>query len=657
MLHFGADYYPEHWPESRWDTDARLMQEAGFTVVRLAEFAWTKIEPEPGHYEFDWLDRVISLLSACGIRVILGTPTASPPAWLMAQDETLFRVQRDGRRHAYGNRRGYCPNHPVYHQRTRQIVTALAEHYAQNPNVIGWQIDNEFGDPCYCPICRRAFQGYLKEKYATLDELNDRWGTQAWSHTYTDWAQIPLPLEVIALSNPSLELDFRRFASESYARYQQMQIDLLRALTPDKPLTHNFMEFSSDQINYFDLARNLDFVSLDLYPRGFWSPQIAPQPADLALDLDAARGLKQKNFWMMEQQSGPSGAHYVGETPRPGEIRLWAYQAIAHGADAILFFRWRTARFGVEQYWHGILDHAGLPNRRYAEVKRMGQELKRLPSLAGQPTQAQAAILVSYDSRFALRIQPHNPAFDYKKHVRHIYTPLRRRHIAVDVINVEAELSTYKLVFAPALYILPQPVAARLKTFVANGGTLVLTPRCGVKDESNRVVDQPLPGLLAELAGAVVAEYDSPAPQMKNALQWELPGLTQNPPTAAWCDVLAPFSAQTIARYASDYYAGQPAVTLNRFGQGWVIYIGTFGNELLYETLSDWLLDQAGVSPELPLPPTIEVTRRGSFYFLLNHSSETQAVTLPWTAFNHLTEQTVQNFALEAHEVAILTKN
>ncbi|PWH12662.1 MAG: beta-galactosidase [Anaerolineae bacterium] len=654
MFHFGADYYPEHWPESRWPTDARLMQEAGFTVVRLAEFAWTKIEPSPGKYHFAWLDRAIDLLAAHGISVLLGTPTASPPAWLMNQDETLFRVQRDGRRHSYGNRRGYCPNHPDYHAHSRRIVTVLAEHYAGNENVIGWQIDNEFGDPCYCEICRRAFHEFLKEKYQTLDELNTRWGTDFWSHIYTDWAQIPLPMEVISASDPSLELDFKRFASQSYVRFQQLQIDILREKSPGKPITHNFMEFSYDQINYFDLARSLDFVALDSYPRGFWSPKLAPNPAHIALDLDAARGLKQKNFWMMEQQSGPSGAHYVGETPRPGEIRLWAYQSIAHGADAILFFRWRTCRFGVEQYWHGILDHAGLPNRRYEEVKRMGSELKLLAEIAGSKPQAQTAILVSPDSRFAFHIQPNNAAFNYKQHVRDIYAPLHRRHVTVDILSESADFSAYRLLFAPALYVLPQALAEKLKQFVAQGGTLVLTPRSGVKDEHNLVVDAPLPGLLTELVGAVVEEYDSPAPDMQNHLEFSLPGLTAQPSALGWRDILRPATARVIACYGRDYYAGKPAIVLNQYGQGQVLYIGTFSDETLYEALTDWLLTLSNVSPVLPVSSSIEVTQRGDFYFLLNHSAQTETVQLPRKMFNLLTTQPVETLALAAHEVAIL---
>lgn len=639
MIYFGADYYPEQWPEARWPIDADMMAEAGFNVVRLAEFAWTKMEPEPGRYDFSWLDRVIAVLAKRGIQVVLGTPTAAPPAWLMRLDETMYRKMADGRYHTYGNRRDYCPNHMTYQEYSNRIVNALASHYANNDQLAGWQIDNEFGDPCYCDICKRTFQEWLQAKYGTLDELNARWGTVAWSHTYSDWSQIPLPMEAIVLSSPSLGLDFNRFTSDSYVAYQQQQIDILRKHCPDVLITHNFMEFSYDQLNYFDLARPLDFVSLDLYPRGFWSPQLQANPPDNGLDYDMTRGLKQRPFWMMEQQSGPSGAHYIGETPRPGEIRLWAYQAIAHGADAIIFFRWRTSRFGVEQYWHGILDHPGAANRRYQEVAKMGTELRKLGDVAGSMPAAQTALIVSYDSRFAFKIQPHNQAFDYKKHGRHIYAPLHRRQVAVDVVEPMTDLSAYKLVIAPALYILPADVAENLRQYVADGGTLLLTPRAGVKDDANVVVKAPLPGLLAELVGATVAEYDSPAPQMENHVAFDAPNLTGAAPTQGWCDILELDTAVSIAHYTQDYYAEQPAITLNEYGKGKVVYAGTFGNESLYEALADWLLELAGIRPLLNVPAPIEAVQRGDILFLLNHTTNTQTVTLPAPMKNLLTNE------------------
>ncbi|HEX6606420.1 MAG TPA: beta-galactosidase, partial [Chloroflexia bacterium] len=461
MYAFGVDYYPEHWPEERWPIDARLMAEAGFNIVRLAEFAWSRLEPQEGRFDFAWLDRAIAGLVAQGIRVILGTPTASPPPWLMEAHPDLYRVDDQGRRLTFGNRREYCPNHPLYHDYTRAIVTAMAAHYAEHPNVVGWQIDNEFGDHCYCPVCRRAFQDWLRHRYAGLDALNAAWGTIFWSHVYTDWAQIPVPAATGGSPNPGLALDFARFASDSYVAYQQLQIDILRGHTAAQFITHNLMGFKYNKINYYDLARSLDLVSWDNYPRTQWSFTAEVDPSGPALAAATMYGLKGQPFWVMEQQAGPGGWEMVSAMPRPGELRLWAYQQIAHGADGLVFFRWRTARYGTEQYWHGLLEHDGRPSRRYEEVARLGAELRRAGErISASRVEAQVALLLSYDSRFAFQIQPNNPGYSYAEHFHALYRTFYERNVAVAVVDPASDLSGYRLVLAPPLYVLAPAVAA-----------------------------------------------------------------------------------------------------------------------------------------------------------------------------------------------------
>jgi beta-galactosidase len=456
MFRYGVDYYPEHWPEERWEIDARLMAEAGMNVVRLAEFAWSKMEPSEGQFDFAWLDRALEILHRHGIQAILGTPTASPPPWVMAKDPTLYRVRTDGQRLAYGNRREYCPSHPLYHALSRKIVTAMAEHYHSHPAVIGWQIDNEFGDRCYCAVCAGAFQAWLQKRFPSLQALNETWGTVFWSHIYNDWAEIPTSAAIGGSPNPGLALDYARFCSDNYVSYQQMQVDILRQKCPGHFITHNFMGFGYEQLNYFDLARGLDLVTWDNYPRGFWNNQETVDPSHMALGHDAMRSLKHQNFWMMEQQSGTGGWETMALTPRPGEMRLWAYQAIARGADGMVFFRWRTARFGTEEYWHGVLDHDARPRRRYAEAKKLGQELKQVgEALVGAQVQAQAAMLLAYDTRWAFQIQPNNLQFRYSQHFAQYYRSLYRRQVAVELVSPEDDLTGYKLVIAPAQYILP----------------------------------------------------------------------------------------------------------------------------------------------------------------------------------------------------------
>jgi len=635
MFYFGVDYYPEQWPKERWPEDARLMAEAGFNVVRLAEFAWARMEPEEGHYDFNWLDQVLSVLAARGICAVLGTPTASPPPWLMSKSPDLFRVRADGLRVTFGNRREYCPNHPVYHDYTRRIVTRMAEHYASHPAVIGWQIDNEFGDRCYCPVCAEAFRSWLRRRYGSLDTLNQRWGTIFWSHVYGNWAEIPLPLTTGGSPNPGLALDFARFASDGYVAYQQMQVNILRERCPRHFVTHNFMGFGYEQINYFDLARDLDFVAWDNYPRTQWSMQAEVDPSLAALAHDTMRGLKGRNFWVMEQQAGPGGWEVVSVMPRPGELRLWAYQAIAHGADAILFFRWRTARFGTEEYWYGLLDHDARPGRRYWEIKQMGAEIKRAGAqICGATVKPAVALILSYDSRFAFQIQANNPQFNYAEHFHQVYLAFYRRHVPIDVVSPTADLSPYKLVVAPALHLVTDDIADRLRRFIQAGGVLVVTPRTGVKDDSNTVVNRPLPGLLADLCGVKIEDHDSLPADVSQALEFVLPELAtvHPPPARVWCDILTLDGAEIVARYTRDYYAGQPAITLNRVGNGRVVYIGTFGDTQLYETLSGWLLGLAGVRRMVTAPAGVEIAERWQddrrLLFVLNHTEREQEVTL-----------------------------
>jgi len=665
MFYFGVDYYPEHWPEERWPIDAQLMAEAGFNVVRLAEFAWSKMEPSEGQFDFDWLDRAISILHLQGIRVVLGTPTASPPPWLMSKSPQLFRVREDGLRVTFGNRREYCPNHSLYHDFTRRIVTEMAEHYADHPAVIGWQIDNEFGDRCYCSTCAEKFQTWLRSRYEALDELNQKWGTVFWSHIYNDWTEIPVPLTTGGSPNPGLALDFYRFCSDSYVAYQQMQIDILRANCPDHFITHNLMGFKYDRLNYFDLARNLDFVAWDNYPRMQWTMETGVDSSLSALSLDTMRGLKAKNIWVMEQQAGPGGWEMLSVTPRPGELRLWAYQSIAHGADAILFFRWRTARFGTEQYWHGLLDHDAHPGRRYEEIKRMGAEIKEVgDEILGSQVKSPIAMTLSYDSRFAFQIQPNNPRFSYPEHFHQIYRAIYQHNVSIDVTDPNADLSSYKIVIAPALHLVTDAIAENLKRYVQAGGTLLVTQRTGVKDESNTVVNQRLPGLLAEVCGVEVEDYDSLSSHMQNSLEFTLPELTDAPcvTVSLLCDILNPTSATVVARYTQDYYAGKPAITLNQFGAGRAIYIGAVGDAQLYDLLAKWLLDTTGLQDAFATPPGVEVTQRAQgdkhLRFILNHNDSPQTIHLESSCMNLLNRKQLKgDVQVDPFDVLILASS
>jgi beta-galactosidase len=629
-FYYGADYYPEHWPHERWDTDAKMMQAAGFNVVRMAEFAWVKLEPRPGEFDFAWLDEAIDLLAAHGIQTVLGTPTASPPAWLMMADETQFLVSADGVRSTYGARREYCPTHEGYRAASDRIVAAMADHYADHPHVIAFQTDNEFGDNCFCDLCQAAFQRWLQDKYGSLDVLNEAWGTIFWSHTYQKWEEIPAMRSTAMAHNPGLQLDWKRFMSDTYVDFQQRQIDILRAKAPGKLITHNLMGFGYDKINYFDLTAPLDFTAWDNYLRVFWSDKSKVDISHMALGHDTMRSTKQAPFWVMEQQSGPTGWSTIAEAPRPGELRAWAYQGIAHGADGMVFFRWRSCRFGTEEYWHGVLDHHGEATRRYHEVAQMGQELAQFGSLvAGSMPVAETAMLLSYDARFGFQSQPNNPGFHYNKHFHDLYRGLWQRNVAVDIVSEqEQHLSKYKLVIVPALYVLSEETAHTLAEYVRGGGTLLVTARSGVKGLANEVVDTRLPGLLREVCGVRVEEYDSMKPDQHNRVIFDVePIKGKEAELRVWAEWLEPEGAQSIAHYGEDYLAGQSVITINEFGAGKAVYTGVWGDSELFDTLYQWLLPLTGVDG-IAAPQGVEVVQRKqggqTFSFVINHSQESR---------------------------------
>lgn len=632
IMRFGADYYPEHWPEERWEEDARLMQEAGFNTVRLAEFAWAKMEPEEGRFEFDWLIKVLDILANHGIQAVIGTPTAAPPPWLCTNKPNILRVNEDRLPIPFGHRQQYCINQPDYEAATDRIVTAMAEALSGHEAVMGWQPDNEFGPMCYCEQCQKRFQEWLQEKFVNLHALNEAWGTIFWSQTYSDWQQIPLPWRIGGPQNPSLALDFRRFVSEAYAKYQQRQINIIRKFS-NKPITHNFMGIWPEILNYQHLADQLDFVSWDNYPATAFGVH---EPAGVCASHDQTRGLARKNFWVMEQLSGPCGWGDLGPSPQPGQIRKWTYHAIGRGADGIVYFRWRPCLSGLEQYWHGILNHDGSVNRRYAEVKRTGEELKKLSSLLeGTTVKAEAAFLNDYDSRFAFQQQRGNQAFSYYNLFMNLYRGFYNSNTPVDILSRDwPDLSSYKLIVAPALFVLTEERANLLRNYVQNGGTLVMTFRSAVKDKNSLIFNEPLPGLLQDVFGATVKEYHSPWPDETNTIWGQnngVKGLSSQ--ASVWLDLMELKGAKVIAQYDEGFIPHEVAITRNDFGQGHAYYIGTQPSQEFSDALMASIAKDAGIKAGIETPEGVDASIRsgetGDLLFLINHNREKQHINLP----------------------------
>jgi len=637
-MYFGACYYPEHWPESRWAHDAKLMREAGFNVVRIGEFAWNDLEPEEGRFDFAWLDRCIALLADEGIRVILGTPTASPPKRIMDRHPEIYKRDMYGHIRGFGTRMHYCFNAEAYVPYVRSIVGAMAEHYKNHPSVIGWQIDNEFGCSdttwCYCDNCKAAFQRWLRAKYGTVEAVNEAWGTVVWNNRYESFEAIETPkLTVYQLHNPGLQLDFRRFSSDAIRAFMNIQVELLRAAAPGQPITHNMMG-TFNEIDYYKLSETLDVAGLDIYPN--FPNGEAINPYTPALFHDATRGFKGgAGYWVLEHQSGTPGGNIMKPTPKPGELRRWTYQSLAHGADAIVYFRWRTATFGAEEYWHGILQHSGVPGRKYDEVRRVGQEFAALaPELEGTVVRHRAAIVRSFENDWAFAIQPHTPGYEYLRGVKNYHRYFIERGDGVDVVSPEADWSEYRLVMLPNAAIVDDALVRKVYRFVEDGGTVILDFRAGSKLPDNRMRPEVLPGPFGPLLGIAIDDYGVIPLEDAQGVSFGDDGETCQ--ARVWYDVVETTDPETeiLAVFATDYFAGAPAVTRRRAGRGAAYYVATELDREGMAKLLDRACEEAGATPAWRVEhPEVEVSIRAAsdrrIAFAINHGTESAVVRPP----------------------------
>lgn len=628
-MYVGVDYYPEHWERKRWDVDARWMEKAGFNVVRLAEFAWAFMEPEEGRYEFEWLDEALAVLRRHGISVILCTPTAVMPAWCARKYPETLAMQKDGTRIVWGARKNNCFTSGTYRLLSERITRAMAKHFASAPNVIGWQTDNEFGAPvCCCETCRRTFQEWLRRKHLSLDGLNKAWGTHFWGHLYRDWDEVTVPLDS-GSHNPGACLDWQRFTSWLNVRFQSDQVKILRAGCPEHFVTHNFMGLFSD-LNYYDLAEELDHVSWDNYP--VWGKPEVRYGA--AAGADVMRGLKKKNFWIMEQSAGPGGWSAFSRNPRPGEIRSVAYQQLARGADGTIWFRWRSCTAGREQYWHGLLGHDGRPLRRYKEAAQTAGEFLRLAKeLEGTTVKTDVAMIYDYDSIWALRIQPGFAKNDYHQAMHRYYNALFRAGVNVDMIKPTDDFSKYRVLLAPDLNVLPDGVAVALSEFVRNGGVPLSDCRTGVKTETNLCHERTLPGLLSNALGITIPEYDA-LPGDELCTVNGLDPLKGSFHALYYADWIKPQTAEKLAGYDSWHMRGFAAATRNCYGKGRAYYVGTVvQEESFYDLLIADMLHTAAIRPIVTPPPGVEVSVRQArgrkYLFLINHTELRQVVKVP----------------------------
>ncbi|MGN0141948.1 MAG: beta-galactosidase [Roseburia sp.] len=631
-MSFGGDYNPEQWDEATWAEDMRLFKLAHIDTVTLNVFSWAALQPSENVYDFSRLDRIMELVRDNGLKVVLATSTGAHPAWMAKKYPEVLRTEFNGMKRKFGGRHNSCPNSPVYRKYSARLAEKLAERYKDYDNIVAWHISNEYGGECYCENCEKAFRVWLKDRYKTIDELNRVWNTSFWGHTFYDWDEVVLPnllsehFETERTMFQGISLDYRRFNSDSILACYRLEYEEVKKHTPAIPVTTNLMGFYKP-LDYQKWAKYMDFVSWDSYPSN------QDTPAQMALNHEMMRGLKrEKPFILMEQTPSVTNWQPYNALKRPGVMRLWSYQAVAHGADSVMFFQMRRSIGACEKYHGAIIDHVGKENTRvFREAAQLGAELEQLGERTlGTVEQAKTAILFDWDNWWAIEYSA-GPSclLKYKDEVQNYYNALHAQNLATDLIDVEEDFSRYQVIFAPILYMVKPGLDEKLRQFVKNGGTLVTTFFSGYVDEHDLVTLGGYPGKLRDILGIWVEESDALPEGMKNHFTWE----GSRHEVTLLCDLLHTEGAETLAVYEEDFYAGMPVLTRNRFGAGSAYYVAVRSDEDFYRTFVRNVCEECGVQPVCETPEGVEATMRygaeKKYLFLLNHSGEEQAVKLP----------------------------
>lgn len=660
---FGGDYNPEQWDEKVWEEDMRLFKLAHVDTVTLNVFSWAALQPDENTYDFSKLDKIMDLVEEGGLKVCMATSTAAHPAWMARKYPDVLRTEHNGMRRKFGSRHNSCPNSPTYRKYAAALAGKLAERYRNRESIVAWHVANEYGGECYCENCEKAFRGWLKKKYGTLEELNRVWDTAFWGHTFYDWEEVVVPnLQSeefywegsIRTNFQGISLDYRRFNSDSMLECYRLEQEALKKYTPHIPVTTNLMGFYK-ALDYQKWARSMDFVSWDNYPA------YGALPEQAAMTHDLMRGLKQgMPFALMEQTPSVSNWHIYCALKRPGVMRLWSYQAVAHGSDTVMFFQMRRSTGACEKYHGALIDHAGHENTRvFREMAALGAELEKLEGiLLGGRTKAEAAIVVDWDNWWAAEYSAGpSKLINYTEELLTYYKAFYRLNIPADLISVEDDLSHYRLVAAPMLYMCKDGFDEKLRQFVAAGGHFLTSYFSGYVEDHDLVVTGGYPARLRDILGIWVEESDA-LPE-GNANCFSYGGIQYA--ASVMCDLLHLEGAEALGAYGEDFYAGYPALTVNGYGKGKAYYVATRSEEAFYKEFIGQVCEGAGIRPLMDAPEQIEVTVRenenGVFLFLLNHGEDTEKVTLPKAGEELLTGIRYgagEKIVMEKKDVAIL---
>ena len=658
-LNLGTCYYPEHWDRSLWREDLDRMLSVGIQTIRIAEFAWSKVEPREGEFTYTFFDDFLEVAAQAGMKVIFGTPCATPPAWLTEKYPEVLNARMDGVLYRHGMRRHYNYNSPKYQELVSRIVEKIGAHYAKHPCIIGWQIDNEINcetDEFYSESDTLAFRRFLKEKYGTLDALNQAWGAVFWNQTYTAWEEVHVPrLTIHNSTNPHECLDYIRFVSDSANRWCRMQSDILRKyLKPGDFITTNGMFSSLDNHRMQDEA--LDIYTFDSYPNFAYCMGEDPKGSKGLNDREWSSLLTEvrsicRHFGIMEQQSGANGwnTRMEAPAPKPGQVKLWTMQSIAHGADYISYFRWRTVTQGTEIYWHGILDYDNRDNRKLAEIRDIHKRITRIADIAGATYQAKVGMLRDYDNIWDAQVDSwHRRLAEPSEH--EIFHACQTSHTPLDYVTITdstepAELSRYDVLFYPHALILTPQIYELLKAYVEQGGTLIIGARTGMKDLTGQCVMTPMPGLLAPLTGSDVAEFTFVGPaDDSQSMDWN----GKKIPTGVFSDILNVNGENTIvlAAYERDFYKGRAALVENRCGKGRVLH---FGGSFTRENVREFLEYTGVISPyreSVILSEECELAVRekdgNAYFFILNYAAQDTAIELKQSMVDMDTEEAAE---------------